>query len=144
MFASISAHFARVASAVVTELILLLLTGRDGFVSSLDLLLFLRGTRVSNPVVDVEVILPISASSLSSTIYVSSSIKVPLHSGEDSMVRTYVFSSITIAPTAPTTSASAVVASNAAPASASADGAPKSSIPSTGFVAAASSPYSSS
>ena len=37
MFASISSHFAHATLAVVTDLILLLLTGRDACISSLEL-----------------------------------------------------------------------------------------------------------
>ena len=125
MFASLSTHFSHAASVAVTYLILLLLTGRYACIYSLNLLLFLWGTRVSKPAVDVEGIFHVSVSSLSSTIYVSSSIKVPLHLGEDLMVRTYIFSSVT---TAPIALASTVATSNAAPALASAVGTPKFSI----------------
>ena len=88
IFDSILSHFACSASAVVTDQVLLLLTSRDVCISSLDHLFFLCGTRVSNLVVDVEGIFPISTSSLISAISVSSSIKVPIHSGEDLMVST--------------------------------------------------------
>ena len=58
MFASISSHFSYAASAAVADLVLLLLTGRDACISSLDILLFLRGISASNLVVDVEGIFP--------------------------------------------------------------------------------------
>ena len=53
------AHLARAAYATMTDLVLLLFTGHDFCTSSLDILLFLRGTRVSNSVVDVEGMFPI-------------------------------------------------------------------------------------
>ena len=46
--------FSHLAHAAVTDLVLFLLTSHDAFTSSLDLLFFLCGTRVSNSAIDVE------------------------------------------------------------------------------------------
>ena len=59
IFDSIFAHFARTASVAMIDLVLLLLTSQDACICSLELLLFLRGTRVSNLAVDVEGIFPV-------------------------------------------------------------------------------------
>ena len=139
MFASMFANFSHVSSTGATHLVPLLLTGLDFCTSSFDLLVFLCGRGDSNSAADVEGMFLISSSSLVYAISVSSSIRVPIHFGEDAMVKTSTFYYVIIAPT---TSASTITASNAAPISASTDGAPKSSIPSIGFVAAASSPDS--
>jgi len=89
--ASKVSHISRVASATVTDLVLFHLIGGDTCISSLDLLLFLCGARISIFVADVEGISSVS------TFSCSSSIRVPPHSGEDSMVNTSMFSSIIIA-----------------------------------------------
>ena len=80
IFDSMFANITHATSTAVTDLVLLLFTGHDACTSSLDLLLFLCGTRVSNSVADVEGTFPSSMTSLIFAILVSSSIKVPPHS----------------------------------------------------------------
>ena len=109
--ASRVAHLARVASATVTDLVLFHLIGGDARISYFDLLLFLRGAGISRFAADVEGISSVS------TFSCSSSIRVPPHSGEDSMVNTSVFSSVIIALTS---LVSTIAASNATPVSTSA------------------------
>ena len=106
--ASRFSHIAHVVSAAVTDLVLFLLIDGDACISSFDLLLFFRGAGISIFVADVEGISSISVFSC------SSSIRVPPHSGEDSMVDTSMFPSVIMALTS---SASAITASNVAPAS---------------------------
>ena len=104
-------HISHVASAIVTDLVLFHLIGGDACISSFDLLLFLHGAGISIFVADVEGISSVS------TFSCSSSIRVPPHSGEYSMVKKSVFSYVIMSLTS---SASAVTASNAALVSASA------------------------
>ena len=87
--ASRVAHLSLVSSATMTDLVLFRLIGGDSFISSFNLLLFLYGAGVSKFVVEVEGISPVSTCSYSSGC--SSSIRVPPHTGEDSMVTTSVF-----------------------------------------------------
>ena len=108
--ASRVSHLAHAASAAITDLALFRLIGGDARISSFDLLLFLRGAGISRFAADVEGISSIS------TFSCSSSIRVPPHLGEDSMVKTSVFSSVIIALTS---SVSIVATSNVVPVSAS-------------------------
>ena len=134
-------YFSYIAYAVVTDLVLLLFTYHDDCPSSFNILRFLFGTGVSNFATDIEGIFPISASPLVSATSISSSIKVPLHSGEGSMVNISASPYVIIAPTILD---STIAASNAAPVSASAAGASIIAIPSTGFVLVAASSNPSS
>ena len=133
--------FTRFTHAAMKDLVLLLLTGHDSCTSSLDLLLFLYGTRVSNSVANVEGTFPSSMTPLVSAISISSSIKVPPHSRQDSVVRIFVYPYVLIGPIA---LASTVTAYNATPVSNSAAGASTLSILSIGFDVVAASPFSSS
>ena len=81
-------HIYHATSTDATYMVLLLLTGHDACTSSFNLVLFLCGRGASNSAGNVEGMSPISTSSLVSAISVSSSIRVPIHFEEDSMVRT--------------------------------------------------------
>ena len=107
--ASRVAHLSCAASVVVIDLVLFRLIGGDAFISSFDLLIFRHGAGVSKFAVEVEGISPVPTFSCSSGC--SSSIRVPPHSGEYSMVTTSVFYFIIVALTS---SVSTVAASNAA------------------------------
>ena len=106
--ASKVSHLSLVVSAAVTDLVLFLLISGDALISSFDLLLFLYGDGVSRFTAEVEGISLVPAFSCS--LGCSSSIKVPPHSGEDSMVTISVFSSLSMALSS---SGSTVAASNA-------------------------------
>ena len=104
--ASRVAHLSPAASDDVSDLVLFRLIGGDAYISSFGLLLFLHGARIYRFAPDVEGIFFVLAFSY------SSSIRVPPHLGEDSMVNTSMFSSVIMALTS---SASVVAAYNAAP-----------------------------
>ena len=80
IFDSMFSHISHVASTTVIYLVLLLLIGHDSCTSSLDIILFLCGTRVSNSMADVEGTFPSSVTPLVSAISVS---EVSPHSGKD-------------------------------------------------------------